>query len=560
MGKRLSVRTTHTPVQPASASRQLLQRLCDCGRPKGPFGRCAECARKRPGDQTRLTVNRPGDRYELEADQVADKVVRMPDVDRFGKSFNGMLPPSQERPKPVDDEPGSARLEGSPPGPMPALGQQPPDLGDGRPLSHSERSFFEPRFGHNFGDVRLFTGSNAQNAATSLNARAYTKRNNIVFGRDAYRPGTDSGRRLLAHELTHVIQQTKPAQQIQEQNRIPPLGHSTGNRAVTALSPALRTPATSPVIQRYSGGRSEHDVDGLPPTSRPLKGWASDYGGTPIPMKNMNISVEELKEIYPQLAADAAKKPPLVTEEQLNTFAYYLSQAFKLMRLDTVEAQAAYLAHGAVESDQFRRFTETQGWRQRYEGDPTKIRLDTNWLNQAGKNPRYPSYKMGGSINPNRDPSWQSSYIGRGPVQVTHRLNYAKTLQQMEQMAGEYQAAGDSASAETLREAVTAIRADPRQAANPRYTFLFSAAYEKWTGGEKDVAEVGEKATFTGGGPESRWVTGGSREKARNARLKAGAWERARKVLMRKKAPEPNTDPSTYTGPSYDPSASRIPA
>jgi predicted chitinase len=274
----------------------------------------------------------------------------------------------------------------------------------------------------------------------------------------------------------------------------------------------------------------------------------------------MRITVEELKEIYPQLAADAAKKPPKVTEEQIATYAFYLSDAFKLMRIDTVEAQAAYLAHGAVESDQFRRFTETQSWKQWYEDDPTSIRLDKRWLNEAAKNPRYKSYKMGGSINPNKDPSWQSSYIGRGPVQVTHRKNYAKTLQQMEQMAAEYEVAGQSDSASTLREAVTAIRADPRQAANPRFTFMFSAAYEKWSGGEKDVANVGEKATFSGGGAESRWVTGGAREKSWKARLKAGAWRRAREVLMRKAEPKPDTDPSSYTGPSYDPSSSRIPA
>lgn len=350
------------------------------------------------------------------------------------------------------------------------------------------------------------------------------------------------------------------ANQDQAEHPILQLQRKLGNRAVVAMLPALRTRSGSQVVQGLHEGHSEHDVDGQPATSKPLEGWASDHGGTPIPTDKMPITVEELKEIYPQLAADAAKEPPKVTEEQIATYAYYLSDAFKLMRLDTVEAQAAYLAHGAVESDQFRRFTETQNWKQWYEDDPTSIRLDTGWLNEASKNPRYKSYKMGGTINPNKDPSWQSSYIGRGPVQVTHKENYNKTLKQMEKMADEYEAAGESSSATTLREAVTAIRADPRQAANPRYTFLFSAAYEKWTGGEKDVADVGEKATFSGGGAESRWVTGGAKEDAWKAKIKAGAWRRAREVLLRKAAPEPDTDPSTYKGPSYDPSASHIPA
>jgi hypothetical protein len=214
-----------------------------------------------------------------------------------------------------------------------------------------------------------------------------------------------------------------------------------------------------------------------------------------------------------------------------------------------------------VESDQFRRFTETQSWKQRYEDDPTKIRLDTKWLNEASKNPKYKSYKMGGSINPNKDPSWQSSYIGRGPVQVTHRQNYARTLKQMDQMADEYDAANDDHSAKRLREAAATIRADPRQASNPRYTFMFSAAYEKWSGGEKDVADVGRnEATFKGGGDESKWVTGGAREETWKANLKKGAWRRAHDVLSRKAVPKPDTDPSTYSGPSHDPSSSRIPA
>lgn len=338
------------------------------------------------------------------------------------------------------------------------------------------------------------------------------------------------------------------------------LQRTLGNRVVVGALPELRVPASSPTIQLAPAGHSEHDVDGQPASSPPLSGWASEHGGKSIPTDKMAISAEELKEIYPQLAKDAAKDPPKVTEDQIASFAYYLSEAFQLMRLDTVEAQAGYLAHGAVESDQFRRFTETQNWKQWYEEDPTAVRLDTGWLNTAADNPRYPSYKMGGTINPNKDKSWQSSYIGRGPVQVTHQYNYNRTLKQMEQFADEYEAAGQSASAATLREAVTAIRADPRQAANPRYTFLFSAAYEKWSGGEKDVVEAGEKATFSGSGPESRWVTGGAREDAWKAKLKAGAWRRALEVLGRKASPEPDTDPATYKGPSSDRSASHIPA
>jgi hypothetical protein len=96
-----------------------------------------------------------------------------------------------------------------------------------------------------------------------------------------------------------------------------------------------------PLFQRRISGHSEHDVDGKPASSAPLKGWSSDHGGTPIAGDKMRITVEELKEIYPQLARDAKAKPPTVSEEQIASYAAYLSEAFQLMRIDTVEAQAA---------------------------------------------------------------------------------------------------------------------------------------------------------------------------------------------------------------------------
>lgn len=77
----------------------------------------------------------------------------------------------------------------------------------GTPLPANERDFFESRFGTRFGGVRLHTGSRARHVAGAINAHAFTVGSDIVFGSGAYRPGTTDGRRLLAHELTHVVQQ-----------------------------------------------------------------------------------------------------------------------------------------------------------------------------------------------------------------------------------------------------------------------------------------------------------------------------------------------------------------
>lgn len=85
----------------------------------------------------------------------------------------------------------------------------------GRPLPDSTRSFFEPRFGTDFSNVRVHTGPRADRAARSVNASAFTLGSDVVFRSGAYQPASRSGRQLLAHELTHVVQQGEGAPQIQ---------------------------------------------------------------------------------------------------------------------------------------------------------------------------------------------------------------------------------------------------------------------------------------------------------------------------------------------------------
>jgi hypothetical protein len=79
-------------------------------------------------------------------------------------------------------------------------------LGDGQPLAPAERSYFEPRFGFAFDKIRIHTGPEAARSALSVGASAYALGNHLVFGAERYQPGTSEGRRLLAHELSHVAQ------------------------------------------------------------------------------------------------------------------------------------------------------------------------------------------------------------------------------------------------------------------------------------------------------------------------------------------------------------------
>lgn len=77
----------------------------------------------------------------------------------------------------------------------------------GRPLESNTKSFFEARFGYDFSRVRIHTDNEAARSATSVQALAYTAGANIVFGKGQYAPSSDRGRALLAHELSHVVQQ-----------------------------------------------------------------------------------------------------------------------------------------------------------------------------------------------------------------------------------------------------------------------------------------------------------------------------------------------------------------
>jgi hypothetical protein len=81
----------------------------------------------------------------------------------------------------------------------------------GQPLDPAIRAFMEPRFGHDFSQVRVHTDAKAATSARAVKALAYTVGTDIVFGEGRYSPGTSTGQRLLAHEIAHTLQQTKGA-------------------------------------------------------------------------------------------------------------------------------------------------------------------------------------------------------------------------------------------------------------------------------------------------------------------------------------------------------------
>jgi hypothetical protein len=253
----------------------------------------------------------------------------------------------------------------------------------------------------------------------------------------------------------------------------------------------------SPIVQRQATM--------VTPTSKGPDQVDPTVVSGPITVRGLLAAYDGVKSDFLALIEANKGEPwsaPVVDRSTLLTrWVQRLNQAFSLMAIDTVDAQATFLAHAYVESDQFRRMTETETGR--YTRDPTKANLDRKGLEAL-----YPE----GSENRSRiDPGGrgQWAYVGRGPLQVTDRHEYPATLAYLERQASAREAAGDTEGAATMRSAVKAIRADPRQAANPDYAFLFSAATMKRAGGDIKAGTVAARdKTFAGRGPESSWETG----------------------------------------------------
>ena len=133
-------------------------------------------------------------------------------------------------------------------------------------IAPAERAFFEPRFGHNFSQVRVHTDERAARSADAVSARAYTLGDDIVFGAGQYAPGTQEGRRLLGHELTHTIQQastvpaTGPGAAAAGSDAFEREAHRVGDIVATggSATPTLHTGQM--MVQGYGG--PEHQAMG----------------------------------------------------------------------------------------------------------------------------------------------------------------------------------------------------------------------------------------------------------------------------------------------------------
>src|SRR6266571_2547810 len=155
-----------------------------------------------PRVQTKLTVGPPDDAYEREADSVANAVMRMPDEAVREGQVQRMCAECEEE-QLQRKSVAADTLEIDPDLEVGLRSQQ----SGGQPLPDSTRAFFEPRLGADLSAVRVHSDATAARAASAVSARAFTLGPDIVFAKGAYAPNTSAGRELLAHELTHVVQQ-----------------------------------------------------------------------------------------------------------------------------------------------------------------------------------------------------------------------------------------------------------------------------------------------------------------------------------------------------------------
>jgi hypothetical protein len=163
--------------------------------------RCAACEEEQKAAQvqTKLTVGPVGDAYEQEADRIANIVTR--------PEANGSRPAASLGISRYVQRNPAGEVDGEATEVDPSVETE-LQRGGGRPLPVAVRAGMEERFGIRFGSVRIHIGGTAERLAAKLDALAFTHGRNIYFGAGAYAPGTPEGDRLLAHELTHVVQQT----------------------------------------------------------------------------------------------------------------------------------------------------------------------------------------------------------------------------------------------------------------------------------------------------------------------------------------------------------------
>ena len=201
----LPARTTTKALRPSTdtPSAQPIAQRVRCSPPNTTIHRCA-CGGLCPSCEAKsgtLNISQPNDPAEIEADQIADKVMRMPESRRADDQA-----PSQSS---HENATGAIQRKEAGHG-LPVTGQLSNRInasrGGGSALESSTRNFMERRFGTSLNHVRIHQGTEAASLSRDLSAKAFAVGSDIYFADGQYQPASKSGKTLIAHELVHVQQ------------------------------------------------------------------------------------------------------------------------------------------------------------------------------------------------------------------------------------------------------------------------------------------------------------------------------------------------------------------
>jgi outer membrane protein OmpA-like peptidoglycan-associated protein len=309
--------------------------------------------------QRKLSIGKSSDPLELEADRTADLVMRMPagspapPAVRANSCSSSLLRKcscggtcnscSSEYDDSRYNHAGHG-LQRMAAGPISAS-EAPPVVHEvlrssGQPLDHATRAFFEPRFGRDFSNVRIHTGTRAAASARQVNALAYTVGNDVAFGSAQFAPTTGRGQHLLAHELAHVVQQSRST-----------LRPSALRRAENPYAPTPakdQSPVSKPArVPDLSNGCFGRAVNG--------RGWVKSVGATHWVLSNFDIDQHYIKKehfdflkntVVPKINATAPGKYLVMVIGEASTtadFAYNLDLSNSRANCVAQELRAAGL-------------------------------------------------------------------------------------------------------------------------------------------------------------------------------------------------------------------------
>jgi hypothetical protein len=263
--------------------------------------------------QKKLVVGAAGDRFEQEADQVAERVVKEPAP--FVKAHNSRRQPEKEVATENEGE-GVARLK-----PLMRRGgggtgakadsavesRMKARSGDGNSLVEPTLAYMEQRFGADFGGVRVHHNGEADALNRSLRSRAFTTGQNIFFRRGEYDPYSAGGRKLIAHELTHVLQQSDNSLRPRHYDRDgeSPVRVESGLGDAHRVAPVSVSQA-APAVQCFNDGEAEVDISTLD-TFHKVHGYILRIAELSIPPPEVDELLAQFKVII-----DAENDPSVI--------------------------------------------------------------------------------------------------------------------------------------------------------------------------------------------------------------------------------------------------------